>query len=272
MTQIARIRIHPVKSCRGYDVAAADLDELGVVGDRRFQVVAPDGKPYTQRTHRQLARVETELTDLCLQLNCADIGQCRVSRDTPPDTEVISTEVWNSTGLQAHALSPEADAFFSEVLQQPARLVTIGAAFDRPVKHNRGHRVGFADAYPLLVVSESSLADLNDRLRERGAEPLEMERFRPNLILSGSSPYAEDEWVGFSIGHLNFRATGPCERCIMTTLDPLTGERTGPEPLATLATYRRSPTGSGVLFGQNMINESVRGSLSVGDEITPLLG
>jgi uncharacterized protein YcbX len=131
--------------------------------------------------------------------------------------------------------------------------------------------VTFADAYPLLVIGESSLADLNDRLIARGAATLPMDRFRPNLILADSPAYAEDTWPRFRVGDIIFRAGGPCARCSVTTTDQATGQLDGPEPLQTLATYRRdSVQSSSVNFGQNLIHETKSGVLRVGDTLTIL--
>ncbi len=270
MPRLARIRLYPIKSCRGYDVPAADLDEMGLAGDRRFQVISPVGKPFTQRTHAKLARVDAHLHADSLEINCAGLGACVVPLSRTVPTRTITTEVWSTGGLQADPTLPAADEFFSELLDERARLIQTGTAFSRPVKRHPNQRVGFADAFPLLVISEASLQDLNDRLVERGTECLEMERFRPNLVLTECEAYAEDQWSGLEIEGLKFAAAGPCERCIMTTIDPLTGEKTGPEPLATLAGYRRDPGGNGVIFGQNLVHQSNRGSLKVGASVMPL--
>jgi len=127
--------------------------------------------------------------------------------------------------------------------------------------------VTFADAFPFMVLSESSLHDLNDRM----AAPLPMDRFRPNFVLSDCEEFAEDTWPRLKIGDVIFRAGGPCARCIVTTTDQVTGQRAGPEPLRTLATYRRdSLEPSNVNFGQNLIHETKTGTVRVGDEVEPM--
>ena len=122
-----------------------------------------------------------------------------------------------------------------------------------------GTRVSSADGFPFLLISEESLADLNRRL----AQPLPMNRFRPNLVVAGAEPYAEDEWNRIEVGGIPMRVVKPCDRCVVTTTDQATGER-GKEPLRTLATYRNR--GGEVMFGQNVVHER-RGRLRVGDQV-----
>jgi uncharacterized protein YcbX len=149
----------------------------------------------------------------------------------------------------------------------------MGGAFERPIVKpaaQPGGVVSFADAYPLLVVSEASLADLNGRLAARGEGPLPMNRFRPNLVVAGATPYAEDGWTQVRVGDALLRNAGPCARCVVTTTDQQTAVR-GKEPLRTLATYRRDPVDpTNVNFGTNLIHEAKRGTLRVGDAVTAL--
>lgn len=269
MARLARIRIYPIKSCRGYDVQTAELDSLGLVGDRRFQIVNQEGKPFTQRTHPALACAIARLGEETLHIEIDGLSACDVPLAFTANPQTVTTEVWSSTNLQADLASTEADALFTKLLNEPARLVRAGSAFDRPVKNHPDHRVGFADAYPLLAISEASLAELSDRMLERGAEPAEMERFRPNFIIADASSHEEDTWDAFHVGELPFKSAGVCERCIMTTVDPLTGDRSGGEPLATLATYRRAKDSNAVVFGQNVVNLADSGIVRVGDLISP---
>jgi uncharacterized protein YcbX len=128
--------------------------------------------------------------------------------------------------------------------------------------------VGFADAFPGLLLTEASWADLNDRLRERGEEPVPLDRFRPNLVVAGAAAFAEDAWSRVRIGPVMFRSAGPCARCAVTTTDQATAGR-GPEPLRTLAGYRRDGRRPGdVNFGQNVIPEGEAGVIRVGDPVT----
>ncbi|MBM3852443.1 MAG: MOSC domain-containing protein [Verrucomicrobia bacterium] len=266
--------IYPVKSLRGCAVGAADLDELGLVGDRRFMVVDSQGRFLTQRAHPQMTLIATSLSPDTLTLSAQGAGICSVPRvaareSAPPLLRRVS--VWNSDGLTAEDCGDAAAEWLAACLRVKCRLVRAGPAFHRPVlKPGRAlpsDVVGFADAYPFLLISEASLSDLNQRLAAGGEAPLPMDRFRPNLVVAGGAAYDEDTWPRVRIGSIALRAGGPCARCAVTTTDQLTATR-GREPLRTLATYRRDaedPTD--VNFGQNFFHESKRGILRVGDPV-----
>jgi len=135
----------------------------------------------------------------------------------------------------------------------------MSSSFARP-----GENVSFADAFPFLLLSEGSLSDLNRRLET----PLPIERFRPNIVVSGCEPYAEDGWQQVRIGKVVFRVAKPCARCVITTTDQTSGER-GPEPLRTLAQFRQKD--GKILFGQNLVHEG-RGILRVGENVEVMAG
>jgi uncharacterized protein YcbX len=161
---------------------------------------------------------------------------------------------------------PDGSAWFSQFLGAPHELVYMTDAEQRPVNPARaraGDIVSFADGYPFLLISEASLADLNARLQK----PIGMERFRPNIVISGTEPFAEDDYAEVSLGAITFRGVKRCDRCVVTTIDPLTGEA-GKEPLRTLAQYRLED--QRVWFGMNLIHDG-DGVLRVGDPVTPLV-
>lgn len=272
MPRVTGLFIHPVKSLRGVAVPAAEVDALGFVGDRRFLVIDPTGRFLTQRTQPRMALVDAMLSADTLTLSAAGAGSVTVPRASDPAAPRRTVSVWKSEGLLAEDCGDVAAHWLGAILGQEVRLVRLGPDFHRPVKPSKarpGDVVSFADAYPFLVISEASLRDLNDRLAARGEEPVPMNRFRPNLVIDGCAPFAEDTWPRFAINGVAFRAGGPCARCIVTTTDQLTGER-GKEPLRTLATYRRDaqdPTD--VNFGQNLIHETKAGTIRVGDEVIP---
>jgi uncharacterized protein YcbX len=251
-----------VKSCRPLDLEAMELDDRGPVGDRRFMVVDTAGRFVSQREEPRLCLVDVTATDQTLTLAVGD-ERVDVPRE-PTDGEALEAEIWKSR-VEAIAPSEEASALFSAHLGREVRLVYMPDESRRPVNPARsepGDLVSFADAYPLLMISEESLAGLNARLDA----PLPMERFRPNLVVAGGGPHAEDELGAFRIGDVTFRNVKLCDRCSVTTVDPRTGER-GKEPLKTLAEYRKWD--GQVWFGTNLIHDG-RGTLSVGDTITPL--
>lgn len=280
--RLTALYLYPVKSLRSCSVASASIDSLGLIGDRRFLVVDETGRFLTQRTHPRMALIATALDPTHLTLSVspslrpglAPSFSIRISRAPDPTAPLRTVSVWKSENLRAEDCGEPVATFLSDFLSVRCRLVRIGSAFTRPMLKASARpddTVTFADAYPLLVISEASLADLNDRLIARREEPLPMDRFRPNLVISGCPAFAEDTWPHLRIGAISFRAGGPCARCIMTTTDQLTGERTGPEPLRTLATYRRDATDpTDVNFGQNLIHETKSGTLSVGDTVQVL--
>jgi len=270
--RVTGLFIYPVKSLRGLAVSAAAIDDLGFVGDRRFLVADETGKFLTQRTHPRMALIATALDATHLTLSADGAGAIRIALATDPGAPRRAVSVWKSEGLQAEDCGEEPAAWLSAHLAQPVRLVRIGPDFLRPVKPSKarpGDVVSFADAYPFLVIAQASLDHLNDRLAEKGEEPVPMNRFRPNLVIDGCAAHAEDTWPRLGINGVVFRAGGPCARCIMTTTDQFSGVR-GKEPLRTLATYRRDATEpSDVNFGQNLIHETKRGTVRLGDEVIP---
>ena len=268
MPTVTQILVYPVKSCRAVSVTEADLDELGLRGDRRYLVVDQDGKQITQRTHPELALIQPELTAAKLSLSRQNMDTLRltVSRGMPKRQHREVT-VWSTSGLVAEDCGDDAADWISAAVGTTARLVCTGPLFNRPLKNFARHRTGFADAYPLLITNEASLADLNNRLLERGEEIVPMDRFRPNLVVSGFPAFAEDRWHRIKVGDASFESGGPCERCIMTTQDQSNGTRSGPEPLRTLATFRRAPESNAVQFGQNLVNLSKHGRIRVGDDV-----
>lgn len=267
---LANLFVYPVKSLRGCAVTAAAIDDLGLVGDRRFLVVDESGRFLTQRAVARMALVDTALSADALTLSAANAGSISVARASDLAAPLRAVTIWKSENLLAEDCGDAPAAWLSDVLGLRCRLVRIGPKFLRPVLKQAagpGDVVSFADSVPFLVLSEASLADLNDRLATRGEEPLPMNRFRPNLVIAGAAPYAEDTWTRFRIGSIAFRAAGGCARCIITTTDQLTAER-GKEPLRTLATYRRDAADpSDVNFGQNVIHETKSGTLHVGDAL-----
>ena len=271
---ISALHIYPVKSCRGLSLRTAEFDEHGLVGDRRFLVVnAADNLFLTQRTHPRMALIETALTGENLILSSPNRGSVVIPlRAEMGDSKTQrSVTVWKNTVI-ADDCGDAPARWLSQFLGAELRLVRIGRAYNRPVKPSKaqpGDVVSFADAYPFLAISEASLADLNDRLALKDEDPLPMNRFRPNLVIADCERYAEDTWTKVKINDAVFRNAGPCARCIVTTTDQFTAQR-GKEPLKTFATYRRdSAEPTNVNFGTNLIHETKRGILSVGDEVAP---
>lgn len=267
MPRVTGLFIYPVKSLRGCAVPAAEIDALGFVGDRRFLIVDPTGKFLTQRTVPRMALIDAKLFPGTLTLSADGAGSISVSTASDPTAPLRSVTVWKHEGLQAEDCGTPASAWLSDFLGLTCHLVRIGEKFVRlnPKPAARpGDIFTFADACPFLVISEASLANLNDRIQENHGEPVPMNRFRPNIVVGGCEAFAEDTWTRFRIGDAIFRSAGKSDRCIVTTTDQLTGER-GKEPLKTLATFRRGQADpTAVYFGVNLIHETKQGTVRVG--------
>jgi uncharacterized protein YcbX len=262
--RLASLHVYPLKSAGGIALAEARVDATGLAHDRRWLIVDGNGRFVTQRSHARMALLRTALDEHLLRVTAPGME--------PLELPIVGSEgpveevpVWD-LGRFARSCGREADQWASEWLDEPCRLVRAAApANERPLDARGKVRTGFADAYPALVISAASLADLNARL----FEPLPMNRFRPNLVVEGIPAYAEDGWRRVRIGETTVLGKKTCLRCAITTTDQDTGER-GVEPLRTLAIYRRVPEGE-VAFGMNLGFENA-GTLRVGDPVSVLEG
>jgi len=253
--------IYPVKSCGGISVESARLDTWGLEYDRNWLVVNADNRFLTQRELPRLAIVQPALEPDNLRLVAPDMPTLYLSLSNSPSEEVEVT-VWRDR-CRAIDQGDEAAEWFSTFLGLACRLVRMSKNFHRPIDPDYAlgdAQVNFADGYPSLMSSEASLADLN----ERCAASLPMNRFRPNMVVAGCQPYAEDSWHTMRIKEVTFHRVKPCQRCIITTVDQKTGNIAGRDPLQTLATYRRVK--GGVIFGQNLIHTEL-GEVRLGDII-----
>ncbi|MBV9324741.1 MAG: MOSC domain-containing protein [Chloroflexi bacterium] len=258
---VSQLHMYPVKSCAGTPLEVACLDARGVVHDREFMVVDAAGDFLTQREAPRLALIVPSRSDDRLELGAPGMPPFRLAPVTVG--EATPVRVWRD-----HVAAVDQGELIAEWLGDFLRLsCRLVRQADNAIRHvdpeyatKPDDQVGFADGYPLLLLSEESLADLNRRL----TEPLPMNRFRPNVVVRGSGePYAEDCWSRIRIGEVECSVVKACARCVTTTTDQLTAERKA-EPLVTLATYRRVPRG--VLFGQNLIHHAP-GVLRVGNTV-----
>jgi uncharacterized protein YcbX len=256
---VSRLFIYPVKSLGGIELNHSNVESRGLTHDRRWMLVDEDGVFMTQRSDTRLALFRTGIKSdgLWIQNQAGE----SVLAPFSPGGERKSVQVWRDI-VEAVQVSPEVDSWFSESLGQRCSLVYMPEDSVRQTSLDftrEGDRVGFADAFPVLVIGEASLGDLNGRLEQA----LPMNRFRGNIIVQGWDPYAEDRWVRLSIGGLSFRAAKRCGRCSVTATNQDTGE-VGVEPLRTLADYRR--TDKNVFFGAYFVPECT-GNLRIGDDI-----
>ncbi|HEX5199967.1 MAG TPA: MOSC N-terminal beta barrel domain-containing protein [Actinoplanes sp.] len=259
--RIASLHTYPVKGCHRIDHDVAQVEPWGLAGDRRWAMVDADGVAITQRESPVLTQLR--VTHRPGGLVLAAPGRPELTVDEPADGPKEFVRVFRSH-LPTPARIAESE-WSSAFLGRPARLVWQADAGSRAIGgvDEVGDPVSFADGWPMLLATEASLEALNGWL----PEAVPMTRFRPNIVVAGAAPWAEDEWSARSaklqIGDVVFRAGPGCPRCVVTTVDQETGEK-GKEPLHTLGKYRR--VGSGLLFAINMAPLS-RGSLRVGDEI-----
>jgi uncharacterized protein len=257
--RVSALTIFPVKACGGIDVSRARVVERGLELDRRYMIVDEAGEFVTQRDRRELSLVRATFADGGFELSAPGQLPLFLPRAHQAGPRVRA-KVWDHDGLGVP--HDEGSAWFAAYLKGAYRLVYMPDDHERPVNPERarlGDMVSFADGYPLLVISEASLAELNRRL----AAPITMRRFRPNIVLSGCQPFAEDSFARVRIGSLWFRGPKRCDRCVVTTIDPETGEA-GQEPLRALATFRKEH--GKVWFGMNLIHDD-QGELAVGDEV-----
>jgi uncharacterized protein YcbX len=258
--RLTGLHVYPIKSAGGLSPSEWDVDAFGLRHDRRWMVVDTGGRMLSQRSHPRLALVRPSLAADTLRVEAP--GMPALELPLRPGAAVGATVViWDDRCAAAWA-GERAARWFSDVLETDCSLVYMPDDIVRPANPAyapEGSRVSFADAFPLLLISEESLADLNRRM----PLPVPMNRFRPNLVIAGGGAFQEDGMTAFQVGALRFRVVKPCDRCVLTTTDQDTAER-GPEPLRTLATFRRWD--GKVWFGQNVVHEGV-GRLRVGEAL-----
>lgn len=265
--QVSSIHTYPIKSCGGMSHNQIDLDARGPIWDRRWMLTDPEGMAVTQRENPPLALVKPSFKVECLALNAPEMPELLVPLHYNL-SRVRQVEVWGDVCKAWDEGDPVAE-WFSDYLRLDVRLVRMADDFVRRVDERyapQPAQTGFSDGYPLLIVSEASLDELNQKLAERGKETIPMRRFRPNLVISGADSFAEDTWKTVQIGDLTIDVVKPCARCVMTTVDPDTGTIPDTaEPLATLNTFRKQ--NGKVMFAQNAIHRTP-GTLFVGDQLT----
>lgn len=262
---LSQIFIYPIKSLGGISLDRVVVQERGLQYDRRWMLVDEQGQFLTQRTLAGMALLQVDLLARGLQVSHRsrpELPPLLVPFELPNPSR-MRVRVWEDT-CEALEAGAEAREWFSQALGLRCRLVYMPEDTRRQVdlQYARpGDITSFSDAFPILLIGEASLADLNQRLRQ----PVPINRFRPNLVFAGGTPFEEDGWDQFSIGAHHFRAVKPCSRCVVTTIDQQTAQK-GPEPLRTLTTYRQQ--GNKILFGQNVLPLTAGQTLALGDTVT----
>ena len=257
---------YPIKACRGFDVPESRVERMGLEHDRRMMVVTPEGEFLTQREHAKLALITPTLQNDSVTLSAPNFDSIQfVIQKSGTPTPV---NIWKSKGVSAIDQGDESAKWFSDWLGVSVRLVHIADGYKRKLNRdfavNAEDHTGFADGYPILIISEASLQDLNSRLDASRALP--MNRFRPNIVVQNCEPFAEDTWKRIKIGDVEMALVKPCARCEVTTIDKETLEQSK-EPLKTLGAYRKQK--GGAMFGMNVIplNE---GEIKVGMSVEVL--
>lgn len=247
--KIQDLFIYPIKSLPGIRVFQGIVEERGFKNDRRRMLVDAEGMFITQRKFPQLSQIDIQLRDDVIFVQSKnqrnDTIEIPLDLAEGPDKWVT---VWDDQ-IMAKIVSAEVSEWFSDFLGFPVDLVLMPESSKRrvdPTYAVNEETVSFADGMPYLIIGQASLDELNSKLES----PIEMARFRPNIVFAGGEPFLEDSLKKIKIGEVEFQIVKPCARCVLTTIDPVTGEK-GPEPLRTLATYRTR--NNKVYFGQNVV-------------------
>lgn len=260
---LSEIYIYPIKSLGGIKLNSSEFEKRGLKNDRRYMLVDENNKFVTQRSIPKMSLIKVEIND--------DYITCSFENDSikisllPDKKETINVNVWNSY-CDVDVFEKNINEWFSNILEKNLRLVYMPDSTNRTVnenyKVNDNDIVSFADGYPFLLASTSSLEDLNLKLENK----IDINRFRPNFVIEGSNAFIEDESKEIIIGPYKFFIVKPCERCVITTINQETGISEGKEPLKTLSTYRK--INNKIIFGQNLISELSSGNISVGDRVS----
>jgi len=258
--RLTQIWIYPIKSLGGISAATATVMEKGLQYDRRWMLVDKDGICITQRTNPEMALFTLQLKTDGIEIHYST-DAIFLPIHHPPAAPLCRVQIWDDV-VSAVEVSEEHSRWFTERLGLECQLVHFPEECSRPVdpkyKVNDEH-VSLADAYPFLIIGQSSLDDLNSRL----PAPVPINRFRPNFVFTGGLPYEEDHWGNFMIGSTGFAGVKPCARCVLTTVNHETGKK-GVEPLRTLTTYRNFD--NKIHFGQNLVALGT-GTVAVGDSL-----
>lgn len=269
--KLSALLTYPIKSCGSIAHTSLAIFANGAAYDRRWMLTDTGYHFLSQRDFPQLALIQPTVTEDSLQLTAPNMPLLTIPLQLERDTPSVPVTIWRDT-VPAVDEGETAAEWFSTALGAGVRLVYMPNSTYRALDPHYARRPGsvsFADGYPLLIATESSLEDLNRRLMERGKQPIPMSRFRPNIVISGTEAWEEDQWNEIEIGNMRFDLVKPCARCTITTVDQATAQIADvQEPLATLSLFRRNEKG-GVLFGQNTVPQT-HGTLTVGDSVSVL--
>lgn len=261
MLRVSQLYIYPIKSLGGIALNKAKVTDRGFQYDRRWMLVDHNNLFITQREIHQMALLKPALTDKGIKVTHSVKQSSYTISFNSFKNEFAAVTIWDDT-CTAGFVSDQADVWFSSMLEIPCRLVYMPDETRRITDQRytgEDSITSFSDAYPFLLIGQSSLDDLNNKL----TEALPMNRFRPNIVFTGGEPYEEDMMHTFVISDITFHGVKLCARCVMTTIDQ-ENSATGKEPLKTLARYRSKD--KKIMFGQNLSHEGL-GEIKIGDEL-----
>ncbi|MFT5573576.1 MAG: hypothetical protein ACI9FR_002511 [Cryomorphaceae bacterium] len=258
---VSQLFTHPIKSAQGIQLSCMELNARGPLHDRDWMLVDSSNKFLTQRQHPRMCLLKTSLGENSLRIRAPGMPVYELALGVSQDQAAVNVEVWGDT-VNAQDCGDDAAQYLSDFLKRDCRLVHMPKKTKRQVDPEYAHSsntVGFADGFPILLVSRSSFDLLNKRL----GYPISIERFRPNIVIAGATAHAEDQWRKIRIGEVLISLPKLCSRCVIPSIDPSTGEK-DPLIIQTLAAYRRK--GKDINFGVNALHHGC-GKISVGDNV-----
>ena len=267
---LSEINIYPIKSLRGISLNEAKIERRGLQFDRRWMLIDENNRFLTQREFPKMATLIPEIKNDGLCVSNGKNNQIKIPFEFRFEKKE-RVRIWRN-GCRAEIYNDSINQFFCDALQTKCRLAFMPDETKRKVNYwykiSPDDHVSFADGYPFLLIGENSLGDLNEKLKD----PVPMNRFRPNFVVSGSEAFAEDGWKTIKIGGAIFHVVKPCARCVITTIEQSKGVKTGVDPLKSLASFRipKRSVKKKILFGQNLIPENEGENLRVGDKIEVL--
>ncbi len=268
MITLSELWTYPLKSAKGISLNTSTVNKWGLAFDRSFMLVDPAGFFLSQRQTPQLATIEALTTPSQQSITFQHPLKTPLFVDPLLSLGTKQVTVWQDT-FMANSYKSEINDWFSDILNTPCELVSMKKEVERQVDTEfakKGDITAFSDGFPLLLISQASLDDLNQKLNQ----PVGMERFRPNLVVTGCKAFEEDTWQKIQINGIILDVVKPCSRCIIPNTNQQTGARTA-EPLKTLSSYRKGLFGmkNKVFFGQNVIQQNL-GKIQLGDKLIVL--
>jgi len=245
--RLSEIWIYPIKSLGGIRLSKAQVMPKGLQYDRRWMLIDQDGKFITQRVHSKMALFKLSFSEGRFAITYKD-ATIKLPVNAAVDSDSIKAIIWDDTVAVFEVLG-EYSRWFSQRLDMDCKLVYFPELNQRAVDQKyslHDDQVSLADGYPFLIIGQRSLDELNGKLDS----PVPMNRFRPNFVFTGGVAFEEDNWRNFTIGKNRFVGVKPCSRCVLTTVNQMTGEKSS-EPLATLAAFRK--LNNKIYFGQNVL-------------------